>query len=92
MASEDVARRRARQLAAEPAASGDPAGWFEALYAEAQAGTAVVPWDDREVSPHLARWASSAAGRAVAGPGRRALVVGCGVSEDRCSWLALAAR
>jgi hypothetical protein len=37
-------RQRARQLAAEAAASGDPAGWFETLYAEARAGAAAVPW------------------------------------------------
>jgi hypothetical protein len=37
VASDDLARRRARQLAAEAAASGDPAGWFETLYAEARA-------------------------------------------------------
>jgi hypothetical protein len=36
MASDDLVRRRARQLAAEAAASGDPAGWFETLYAEAR--------------------------------------------------------
>lgn len=80
--SDDLVRRRARQLAAEAAASGDPAGWFERLYAEAQAGTAVVPWDDGEANPHLLRWAAAAAERGVTGPGRRALVVGCGVAGD----------
>jgi SAM-dependent methyltransferase len=82
VASDDLVRRRARQLAAEAAAAGDPAGWFETLYAEAQAGTAVVPWDDGEANPHLLRWAAAAAERGVAGPGRRALVVGCGVAGD----------
>ena len=82
MASDDLVRRRARQLAAEAAGAGDPAGWFETLYAEAQAGTAVVPWDDRRANPHLTEWATAAAARAVAGPGRRALVVGCGVCDD----------
>ena len=81
-ASDDLVRRRARQLAADAAAAGDPAGWFETLYAEAQAGTAVVPWDDQQANPHLTEWAAAAAARGVAGPGRRALVVGCGVSED----------
>jgi hypothetical protein len=80
MAADDLVRRRARQLAADAAAAGDPAGWFETLYAEAQAGTAVVPWDDQQANPHLTEWAAAA--RGVAGPGRRALVVGCGVSED----------
>jgi SAM-dependent methyltransferase len=75
-------RRRARQLAAQAAASGDPAGWFETLYAEARDGQAVVPWDDRQPSPHLTQWTRTAAERGIAGPGRRALVVGCGVGGD----------
>ena len=82
MTSDDLVRRRARQLAAEAAAAGDQAGWFETLYAEAQAGTAVVPWDDRQANPHLTEWAAAAAARGVTGPGRRALVVGCGVCDD----------
>jgi len=82
MASEDDARRRARQLAAQAAASGDPAGWFETLYAEARAGSAVVPWDDARPNPHLTQWAKTAAERGIVGPGRRALVVGCGVCDD----------
>jgi ubiquinone/menaquinone biosynthesis C-methylase UbiE len=82
MASDDLVRRRARQLAAEAAASGDPAGWFETLYAEARAGSAVVPWDDGQPNPHLTEWAKTAADRGIVGPGRRALVVGCGVSDD----------
>jgi SAM-dependent methyltransferase len=80
--SDDLLRRRARQLAAEAAVSGDPAGWFETLYAEARAGTAVVPWDDGAANPHLTWWAKAAAERGVTGPGRRALVVGCGVAGD----------
>jgi SAM-dependent methyltransferase len=79
---DDLVRRRARQLAAQAAASGDPAGWFETLYAEARDGQAVVPWDDGQPNPHLTEWAATAAGRAIAGPGRRALVVGCGTGGD----------
>lgn len=82
MASDDQVRRRARQLAAEAAAAGDPAGWFETLYAEARDGAAVVPWDDRQANPHLTQWAPAAVARGVAGPGRRTLVVGCGVCDD----------
>jgi hypothetical protein len=72
-------RRRARQLAAQAAESGDPAGWFETLYAEARDGQAVVPWDDRQPNPHLTQWAT---GRGIAGPSQRALVIGCGVGGD----------
>lgn len=82
MTPEDLVRRRARQLAAEAAASGDPAGWFETLYAEARAGSAVVPWDDRQPNPHLTAWSKRAAERGITGPGRRTLVVGCGVCDD----------
>jgi SAM-dependent methyltransferase len=82
MASDDDVRRRARHLAAQAAASGDPAGWFETLYAEARTGSAVVPWDDGQPNPHLTEWAKSAAERGIAGPGRRTLVVGCGLCDD----------
>lgn len=82
MISDDLVRRRARLLAAEAAAAGDATGWFETLYAEAQAGTAVVPWDDRQPNRHLIEWSGDAVARGIAGAGRRALVVGCGVCDD----------
>jgi SAM-dependent methyltransferase len=82
MTPDDLVRRRARQLAAEAAASGDPAGWFETLYAEAREGSAIVPWDDGQPNPHLTEWAKNAAERGIAGPGRRTLVVGCGTCDD----------
>ena len=91
MTSDDEIRRRTRQLAAQAAASGDPTGWFETLYAEARAGSAVVPWDDGLPNPHLTEWARTALERGPAaaggkasrvGPGRRALVVGCGTGGD----------
>ena len=55
----------------------NPTGWFEDLYAEADAGTASVPWDQPHPQPHLVEWASG-----VDGTGRRALVVGCGYGRD----------
>ena len=82
MVSDDLVRRRARQLAAEAAAAGDATDWFETLYAEAQAGTAVVPWDDRQPNRHLIEWSADAVARGIVAPGRRALVVGCGVCDD----------
>lgn len=65
-----------RQLAAE---SPDATAWFERLYAEAQAGEAVVPWDAPDPHFLLADWA---AGRTLDGAGRRALVVGAGLGRD----------
>jgi len=78
-ADEDRARLRARQLAAEAAATGDETGWFETLYREAEAGVSVVPWADGAPNPHLVEWFADA------GPdlaGKRALVVGCGLGYD----------
>jgi SAM-dependent methyltransferase len=68
-----------RRLAAASLAAGDPTGWFEQLYAEAGAGTAEVPWDVPRPSKLLAEWVRRGA---VAGAGRTALVIGCGLGRD----------
>jgi SAM-dependent methyltransferase len=65
------------RLAAASLAAGDPTGWFEQLYAQAQTGAAEVPWDRPEPSPLLAEWA-----RRARPAGRSALVVGCGPGRD----------
>jgi SAM-dependent methyltransferase len=72
-------RARARALAAQAVATGDETGWFETLYAEAEAGGAVVPWADGDPNPHLTGWAAR---ERLDGTGRRALVVGCGLGYD----------
>jgi SAM-dependent methyltransferase len=76
---ENARRHRARELAALAATTGDETGWFEALYAEAEAGVTVVPWADGDANPHLTEWAER--GR-LDGAGKRALVVGCGLGYD----------
>jgi SAM-dependent methyltransferase len=68
-----VARRRAETALA----AGDPSGWFEPLYAAAEAGDAVLPWFRGEPCAELAAWA-----RDNPGEGKRALVVGCGMGDD----------
>lgn len=68
---------KTRRLAAE--AGQDPIGWFERLYAAAEDGDAVVPWDRGEPHPLLPPWTEE---RALAGDGRSALVVGCGFGAD----------
>ena len=68
---------RLERLIREALSAGRPAGWFEPLYAAAEAGEAEVPWDDREPNPLLVGWA---AGRR--GDGRRAVVVGAGLGDD----------
>ena len=73
------AEEMAGRFAAESVAAGDPTGWFERVYAAAEAGETAVPWDRGMPNGYLTRWA---AGRALDGAGRRALVVGCGLGED----------
>jgi SAM-dependent methyltransferase len=79
MQSED-AEEFAGNLAEQAIAAGDPTGWFERLYAAADAGQVEVPWDRRAPSPFLVQWAEH---RGLAGsPGQRAVVVGCGLGDD----------
>jgi SAM-dependent methyltransferase len=54
----------------------DPSGWFEGLYASAEAGEREVPWQRGEPNPLLVSWS------ALPGAGRRALVVGSGFGDD----------
>jgi SAM-dependent methyltransferase len=65
-----------RRIAARHLADGDPTGWFEPLYAAAEAGQASVPWDVPQASAQLRAFPLPA------GEGRRALVVGCGPGRD----------
>ena len=67
------------RLVARALSAGEPTGWFEPLYAAAEEGAAVVPWD--RGAPHwlLTAWAER---KALNGDGRRALVVGCGLGAD----------
>jgi SAM-dependent methyltransferase len=59
--------------------SDDATGWFEPLYAAAEAGDAVVPWHSGAPSPLLVEWTAT---RALDGRGARAVVVGCGLGDD----------
>jgi SAM-dependent methyltransferase len=72
-------RTRARQLAAEYLAKGDPTGWFEHLYREAEEGKSIVPWADFEPSPNLLDFWKD---RAIPSAGKRALAIGCGLGDD----------
>jgi SAM-dependent methyltransferase len=79
---------RARQLAAA-SAGGDETGWFEQLYAEGEAGTAIVPWVLGEPNESLVEWAAGLDGVSrldgtgrLDGKGKSALVVGCGTGDD----------
>jgi SAM-dependent methyltransferase len=73
-------RERARLLAADALARGEPTAWFERLYAEAKTGGAVVPWADRVPNPHVVAWLEGRTWPA----GARALDVGCGLGDTAC--------
>lgn len=72
-------RARARELVAEFYRKGDPVGWFEALYREAETGAAEVPWADlRPNSNLLGFWKHHSQETR----GKRALVIGSGLGDD----------
>jgi Thiopurine S-methyltransferase (TPMT) len=72
-------RGRARELAAEYLAKGDPTGWFEVLYREAEAGKSTLPWADRGVNPGLLQFWKAHPQET---RGRTALVIACGLGDD----------
>jgi SAM-dependent methyltransferase len=72
-------RTRARELASEYYHKGDPTGWFEQLYREAEQGKTTIPWADRRFHPFLANFGEQHLKRLA---GKLALVVGCGLGDD----------
>ena len=70
---------RADELVAEAYRAGEPTAWFDRLYAEGTTGEIQMPWDRTDPHPLLAGWADQID---VAGNGRRAVVVGCGLGAD----------
>ncbi len=70
---------RADELASVAIESGEPTAWFDRLYGEGERGEVSMPWDRRAPNPVLEEWARS---QALAGGGRRAVVVGCGLGAD----------
>ncbi|MGD9562183.1 MAG: class I SAM-dependent methyltransferase [Pyrinomonadaceae bacterium] len=77
--SYDERRARTRELAAEFNEKGEPLGWFDALYKEADGDSEKVPWADMEPNRFFREWAES---KGLKGDGRSALVVGCGLGDD----------
>jgi SAM-dependent methyltransferase len=72
-------RARARELAAEFVAKGDPTGWFEVLYQEGEQGKSIVPWADHKANSHLSEFWRAHPFEAV---GKSALVIGSGFGDD----------
>jgi SAM-dependent methyltransferase len=72
-------RARTRELAAEFIRKGDPLGWFEALYQEAEHGDGTIPWADMGPNPRLLEFWRK---HPLPAAGKRALVIGCGLGDD----------
>jgi SAM-dependent methyltransferase len=72
-------RKRARELAAEFIGKGDPTGWFDVLYKEAEEGKSVVPWADRGANPGLLEFWSL---HPHVAEGKKALVIASGLGDD----------
>ena len=66
-------------MAAEYVGKGDPTGWFEVLYKEAEEGKSFVPWADRGANPGLLEfWGTHQQPT----NGKKALVIACGLGDD----------
>lgn len=72
-------RARVGEIADEFIRKGEPMGWFEALYKEAEGNPETIPWADFEPNKTFRAWAEK---NNLQGKGRRALVVGCGLGDD----------
>ncbi len=72
-------RTRARELAAEFLARGDPTGWFEPLYKEAELGAGTVPWAELQPNPNLLQFWKE---HRFSSFGKSALKIGCGLGDD----------
>ncbi|MCJ7546704.1 MAG: class I SAM-dependent methyltransferase [Deltaproteobacteria bacterium] len=72
-------RARARDIAQRHLATGDALGWFEALYAQAAGDATIIPWADLMPNQNVIQWLEQ---HQVAGAGREALKIGCGLGDD----------
>lgn len=66
-------------LVDEHLAAGRPTGWFEPLYAGADGAADRVPWGGETAHPYVTDWLETPVAEV---PGRRAVVVGCGLGGD----------
>jgi len=58
---------------------GDPTGWFDQIYRDAQGDIRAIIWADLVPNPHLVSWLEE---HPPADKGQRAVIVGCGVGDD----------
>ena len=71
-------RQATRHLAKSYADRGDPNGWFEEFYAQAEGDIRKVYWADLKPNPLLLDWISERTNIA----GKTAITIGCGLGDD----------
>ena len=67
------------QMVASYQSRGDPTGWFENVYRDAQGDFRAIFWADLVPNPYLITWLDQHPG---SGDRLRAVTVGCGVGDD----------
>lgn len=78
-ARRDEGKRRADALRAEYVDAGDPFGWFDACYRQADGDAALVPWGHEVARPEFAEWVEGLAPDRKKG---RALDIACGLGDN----------
>lgn len=73
------ARLRLREIGQRMLPGGDFSGFFDTVYATANGDAYNIPWADLQPHPLSLDWLEA---HQVAGEGKRALVVGCGLGDD----------
>ena len=71
-------KRATQRLAKTYAEKGNPNGWFEEFYAQANGDIRKVYWADLKPNPLLLDWIEEHA----VPKGRRAITIGCGLGDD----------
>ncbi len=74
----ETQRETAREIAHKHLDSGDPLGWFEDLYSQADEESSIIPWAELEPNPNLIDWLDQH-GTANSG---LAIKVGSGLGDD----------
>ena len=71
-------RATARKIASKYLEMGDPLGWFEKLYSQADQKASIIPWVEFEPNPNLIDWLDTRRPKYTG----RALKVGSGLGDD----------
>jgi ubiquinone/menaquinone biosynthesis C-methylase UbiE len=74
----ETQRANAREIAHKHLDLGDPLGWFEDLYSQADEESSIIPWADLAPNPILIDWLNQS-GTAYSG---RAIIIGSGLGDD----------